>query len=152
MLVGFRIPWTVFRVPNPRILDFISKNSRIPDSTSRNFPGSGIQIPLHWAISYLKPRAKKQSKWTERSLYTTAKLMVIIGSTYWAVFLPKRYFVYIVHSDIWTFNQSIQINIVTTHILATKGTQLILMRIRYHFLADLCITRYAFHTVFNQIW
>ena len=26
------------------------------------------------------------------------------------------------------------------------------MRIRYHFLADLHITRYAVHTAFNQIW
>ena len=37
-LVGFRIPWAVFRIPKPRI----------PDSTSRNFPGSRIRIPLRF--------------------------------------------------------------------------------------------------------
>ena len=30
-------------------------------------------------------------------------------------------------------------------------SQLMHMRLRYHFLADLHITRYAVHTVFNQI-
>ena len=39
-LVGFQIPWTVFRIPKARILD----------STSKNFPHSGIGIPLHGAI------------------------------------------------------------------------------------------------------
>ena len=37
--LGFRIPTAVFRIPSPRI----------PDSTSKNFPGSGIRIPLHEA-------------------------------------------------------------------------------------------------------
>ena len=37
-LVGFRIPWAVFRNPKPRI----------PDSTSENFPHSGIRIPCTW--------------------------------------------------------------------------------------------------------
>ena len=36
-LVGFRIPWTVLRIPNPRI----------PDPISIIFPDSGIRIPLH---------------------------------------------------------------------------------------------------------
>ena len=40
-LVGFRIPWAVFRIPNPRI----------PDSISIIFPDSGIRIPLHGATS-----------------------------------------------------------------------------------------------------
>ena len=34
LLVGFRIPWAVFRIPKPRI----------PDSTSKNFLDSGIRI------------------------------------------------------------------------------------------------------------
>ena len=38
-LVGFRIPWVVLRIPNPRI----------SDSTSKNFPQSGIGISLHEA-------------------------------------------------------------------------------------------------------
>ena len=38
--VGFRIPRTVFRIPKPRI----------PDSTSKIFPDSGIRIPFHGAI------------------------------------------------------------------------------------------------------
>ena len=40
-LVGFRILWNVFRIPKPKI----------PDSTSKNFPDSGIRFPLHGAIS-----------------------------------------------------------------------------------------------------
>ena len=40
-LVGFRIPWAVFRIPKPRI----------PDSISKIFRGSGIWISLHGAIS-----------------------------------------------------------------------------------------------------
>ena len=40
-LVGFWIPWAVFRIPNPRILDSIMKI----------FRDSGIRIPLHVAIS-----------------------------------------------------------------------------------------------------
>ena len=39
-IVGFRIPWAVFWIPKPRI----------PDSKSKNFPDSGIRIPLPWAI------------------------------------------------------------------------------------------------------
>ena len=38
--LGFRIPWVVFRIPK----------SRIPDSTNKNFPDSGISISLHEAI------------------------------------------------------------------------------------------------------
>ena len=36
-LVGFRIPWAVFRIPKPRILD----------STRKNLPDSRTRIPLH---------------------------------------------------------------------------------------------------------
>ena len=36
-LVGFWIPWVVFRIPRSRILD----------SKSENFPDSGMRIPLH---------------------------------------------------------------------------------------------------------
>ena len=36
-LVGFRIPWAVFRIPKPTILN----------STGKNFPDSGIRILLH---------------------------------------------------------------------------------------------------------
>ena len=39
-LKGFRIPWVVFRIPK----------SRIPDSSGKNFPDSGISISLHEAI------------------------------------------------------------------------------------------------------
>ena len=39
LLVGFRIPTPVFRIPRPRI----------PDSTSKNFPDSGIRIRLKGA-------------------------------------------------------------------------------------------------------
>ena len=39
-LKGFRIPWVVFRIPK----------CRIPDSSGKNFPDSGISIFLHEAI------------------------------------------------------------------------------------------------------
>ena len=40
LLVGFQIPWTVFRIPK----------ARISHSTSKNFSDSGIRILLHWEI------------------------------------------------------------------------------------------------------
>ena len=47
-LVGFQIPWAVFRIPEPRI----------PVSASKNFPDSGIWIPLHVALNYMeRPRS-----------------------------------------------------------------------------------------------
>ena len=36
----------IFRVPKPRIPDSTTKNCWIPDSTSQNFPDSGIRNPL----------------------------------------------------------------------------------------------------------
>ena len=42
-LVGFRIPWAVFRIPK----------SRIPDSTTKVFSNSGMRIPLHGALLVL---------------------------------------------------------------------------------------------------
>ena len=47
LLVEFRIPWAVFRIPKSRIWDATRKFSLIPNSTSKNFPDSGIPIPLH---------------------------------------------------------------------------------------------------------
>ena len=44
-LEGFRIPWAVFWIPKHRILD-----SKAHDSTSKNFPDSGIWIFLQEAI------------------------------------------------------------------------------------------------------
>ena len=41
LLVGFRIPWTVFHISKPRILD----------SASKNFLDSGIRIPIHGETS-----------------------------------------------------------------------------------------------------
>ena len=41
LLVGFRIPWTVFHIAKPRILD----------SASKNFSDSGIRIPIHGETS-----------------------------------------------------------------------------------------------------
>ena len=46
LLVGFRIPTPVFRIPRPRSPDSTSKISKIPDSKCKNFPDSGIRIPL----------------------------------------------------------------------------------------------------------
>ena len=45
-LVGFLIPWAVFRIPKLRIVDFTAKIQWLPNSTSRNFPDSWIQIAL----------------------------------------------------------------------------------------------------------
>ena len=42
LLVGFRIPTPVFRIPQAKI-------SKISDSKCKNFPDSGIRIPLHGA-------------------------------------------------------------------------------------------------------
>ena len=44
LLVGFRIPTPVFRIPQEKI-------SKIPDSKCKNFPDSGIRIPLHGATT-----------------------------------------------------------------------------------------------------
>ena len=52
-LVGFWIPYAVFRIPKPRIPDSTIKISPIPDSTSKNFPDSGIRITLHGLKSLL---------------------------------------------------------------------------------------------------
>ena len=46
-LVELRIPWAVFRIPK----------SRIPDSTTKVFPNSGMRIPLHGAILVLAEQA-----------------------------------------------------------------------------------------------
>ena len=45
-LVGFLIPWAVFRIPKPRMVDFTAKIQWLPNSTSKNFPDSWIQIAL----------------------------------------------------------------------------------------------------------
>ena len=63
-LVVLRIPWVISRIPeakfpgfripqakSSRTLDSTSKISRIQDSTSKNFPESGIRIPLHGATT-----------------------------------------------------------------------------------------------------
>ena len=52
-LVAFWISWAVFRIPKPRTPDSTANFSKIPNSTSKNFEDSGIQIPLHWA-TFLK--------------------------------------------------------------------------------------------------
>ena len=44
-LVGFRIPWAVFRIPKHRIPDSFSC---IPDSTSKNFPQLRNPDSLTW--------------------------------------------------------------------------------------------------------
>ena len=41
-----------FWIKKPRILNSTRKNCRILDSTSRNFPDSGIRIPLH-GVTYM---------------------------------------------------------------------------------------------------
>ena len=50
-LVGFPILKAVFRIPKPRTPDSTGKISRIPDSTSKNFPDSGFheqKFPGFW--------------------------------------------------------------------------------------------------------
>ena len=46
---GIRTPKAVFQMTKPRIPDSTREVSCISDSTSRNFPESGIRIPLHGA-------------------------------------------------------------------------------------------------------
>ena len=48
-LVGFRILWTVFWIPKPRIPDAAAKIFRIPDPTSKNVSDSGIRFLLYGA-------------------------------------------------------------------------------------------------------
>ena len=56
-LVGFQIPWAVFRIPKPRTPDSTANFSKIPNSTRKKFRGlRGIQIPLHWATFLEKNR------------------------------------------------------------------------------------------------
>ena len=55
--MGFRFPWAVFRILNPRI----------PGSTSKNFTDSGIRIPLHETMSCL-PNVWRNHKVTELTL------------------------------------------------------------------------------------
>ena len=46
MELGFQTPIVCrIRIPGPRVLDSTRKICWIPDSTSKNFPDSGIQIP-----------------------------------------------------------------------------------------------------------
>ena len=47
-IIGFRITWAVFRIPEPRIPDSTSKFSRIQDSRNKNLSDSGIRIP--WRV------------------------------------------------------------------------------------------------------
>ena len=55
-LVGYRIPWAAFRIPKNRILDSTASICWIPDSTSKNFPDSGIRVLLHrWHLSFCLP-------------------------------------------------------------------------------------------------
>ena len=62
-LVGFRIPWAVFRIPEPVIPDSTDKNSRIlkfkriQDSLECwiprcgfRIPGTGLRIPCQWNL------------------------------------------------------------------------------------------------------
>ena len=55
---GFGIPGNGFRIPNvsgiPDSLSCISDSkAQNPDSTSKNFPDSGIPIPYHGARSFV---------------------------------------------------------------------------------------------------
>ena len=61
-LKWFRIPWAIFRTPKPRI----------PDSTSKNFPNSGIPILLHEATFTINKflhfsQFKNSSRWRDRT-------------------------------------------------------------------------------------
>ena len=46
-LEEFRIPWTIFRIPKPRIPDSTGKFSQILDSTRTNVLDSGTLLSLH---------------------------------------------------------------------------------------------------------
>ena len=58
-LVGFRIPWAVFRIPKPRIPDFFIFQEqnfprfRIPQANISGISESEFRIPLHGAILIL---------------------------------------------------------------------------------------------------
>ena len=39
---GIQIPWAVFQIPNPRILDSTGRISRIPDNTSKILSDYGL--------------------------------------------------------------------------------------------------------------
>ena len=47
--LGFWILRRRFRIPKPKISDFISKSFQDPNSTRKNVPDSGIRIPLYGA-------------------------------------------------------------------------------------------------------
>ena len=47
--LGFWILRRRFRIPKPKISDFINKSFQDPNSTRKNVPDSGIRIPLYGA-------------------------------------------------------------------------------------------------------
>ena len=65
---AIRIYWVVFRVPKPRI--------PIPDTTSNNFPVSGIQIPFHGAWHCWSSRGPRKGYPFEPACFGTDKLHV----------------------------------------------------------------------------
>ena len=65
---GIRISWVVFRILKPRI--------PIPDSTSNNFPVSGIQIPFDGAWHCWSSRGPRKGYPFEPECFGTDKLHV----------------------------------------------------------------------------
>ena len=83
LLVGFRIPTPVFRIPRPRIPDSTSKNFQDSGFQMQNFPDSGIRIPLHGAIDSIT------------IMFRCLPLFYIVHSPAWSVapFLTTRLFI-----------------------------------------------------------
>ena len=65
---GIRISWVVFRILKPRI--------PIPDTTSNNFPVSGIQIPFHAGWHCWSSRGPRKGYLFEPACFGTDKLHV----------------------------------------------------------------------------
>ena len=78
-LVGFRIPWTVFRIPKPRI----------PELTSKTVPDSGFPYMGRILIGIFRPREEgSASDWScyvgnlIQPIRTTTKIWVVTRHQY----------------------------------------------------------------------
>jgi len=90
-LVGFRIPWTAFRIPKPRILGAAAKIFWIPELTSKTVPNS--RFPYNYMgrilIRIFRPREEgSASDWSYRvgnliqPIRTTTKIWVVTRHQY----------------------------------------------------------------------
>ena len=88
-LVGFRIPWRVFGIPKPRISD---STTQFPGfQIHKNFPDSGIRIPLHGAKTMTSKKKTSPRTWIVPKNWNTKRRHLTFSSrTYITkIIMPK---------------------------------------------------------------